>query len=170
MNEVGGIRIAATLIGLVCVSAASAQQRPGTANLVQLSGLAASCADVAWESKLLDWYPTIGEACQGVIVSGGRKWASFEADLVRNNSDGSVTLDVKDREGRSMDEVVLMPPPGQRVFINGRTYRFSDLTRGQELNVYIPEGIFAVASELGAPTEQLARIVVTKRVQPLESL
>ena len=164
LNEVGGIRIAATLIGLVCASAAGAQQRLDTANLAEPSVQAASCAEVAWESTLLERYPTIGEGCQEVVIAEGRRWARFEADLVQNNRDGSVTLDFKNRQGESIDELRLMPSPGQRVSIQGQTYRFSELTPGQELNLYVPEGIFAVASEPGAPAEQLAQIVLQKRI------
>jgi hypothetical protein len=66
-----------------------------------------------------------------------------------------------------MEELNLMPAQGQRVSIDGRPYRFSDLKRGQQLNLYVPEGMYALALEPGAPPEQLAQIVApsAQRVQ-----
>jgi len=159
MSELGGFRIAVTLIGAICASAAGAQQRTDAGNLPEPRVQSASCAEVAWNTDLLAQYPRIGEGCHEVVIAEGTKWARFEADLVRSNRDGSVTLEFKDRQGRSMEELTLMPASEQRVSIDGRTYRFSELTRGQELNLYVPEGIFAVGSTPGAPTEQLAQIV-----------
>jgi hypothetical protein len=94
-----------------------------------------------------------------VIVVEGQKWARFAADLVSTNRDGSVTLDFNDRQGRSMEELTLMPAAGQTVAIGGRNYRFSELVSGQELSLYVPEGVFAVALEPGAAPERLAQIV-----------
>lgn len=161
MKELSGIRAAATLVGLLCASAAGAQQQPPleTRDLPNTRVEAASCAEVSWERQLLTQYPRIAEGCQEVIVVDGQKWARFAADLVRTNRDGSVTLDFNDREGRSMEQLTLMPGEGQTVAIGGRNYRFSELIRGQELNLYVPEGVFAIGLEPGAPRERLAQIV-----------
>jgi hypothetical protein len=120
---------------------------------------AASCAEVAWDRQLLAQYPRLAEGCQEVIVVNGQKWARFAADLLRTNRDGSVTLDFNDRQGRSMQELTLMPGPDQTVEIAGRDYPFSDLERGQELNLYVPEGVYAIGLVPGAAPERLARIV-----------
>lgn len=160
MSKAGGIRMAAALIGALCASAAGAQQEPlDTRSLPASRVQAASCAEVAWEQDLLALYPRIAEGCQEVVVSDDVKWARFEAAYVRSNRDGSVTLEFNNRQGRSLEELTLTFSPEQRVLIDGRPYRFSDLTRGQQLNVYIPEGMFAVAVEPGAAPEQLAQIV-----------
>lgn len=152
--------LAAALLGCMAASTAVAQQEQlDTRNLGATSIGAAGCAEVAWDRELLAQYPRIGEGCQEVVISDGEKWARFEADLVRTHRDGTVTLDFKDRQGRSMEEVTLMPSTAQRVQIRGREYAFSQLTPGQELNLYVPEGMFAVAAEPGAPAERLAEIV-----------
>ncbi len=159
-NTTRGIQIAATVLGCVCAAAASAQQQQLDTRNLDPSVQAASCAAVNWNEDLLARYPRIAEGCQEVLTSEGRKWARFGADFVRSNRDGSVTLDFKNRQGRSMEQLTLMPAPEQRVSIEGRPYRFSELTRGQQLNVYVPEGMYALALEPGAPPEQLAQIVV----------
>jgi hypothetical protein len=159
-SETGGLRIAVTLIGLLCASAAGAQQQPlDTRNLPNTQVQAGSCAEVTWERELLAQYPRIAEGCQEVIIVEGQKWARFAADLVSTHRDGSVTLDFNDRQGRSMEELTLMPTAGQTVAIGGRNYRFSELVSGQELSLYVPEGVFAVALEPGAAPERLAQIV-----------
>ncbi len=169
MNRLGGIRIAATLIGVVCAGAAAAQQASdGGSNLPQPRTEAASCAEVAWEKELLALHPRIGDGCQEVVVSEGLKWARFEAELVRTYGDGRVTLDFKDRQGRSIEQVTVLPARSQRVTIEGRTYQFRDLPDHQELNVYLPEGIFAVAIEPGAPPDQLAEIVLEPAVRRVQ--
>jgi hypothetical protein len=158
IREVSGT-IAFALLGVLCVSTVSAQQPLNPQNLPATRVQTQSCAEVNWAKDMLAQYPRIAEGCQEVVTSGGRKWARFEADLVRNNPDGTVTLNFKNRQGRSMENLTLMPVPGQRVSIGDRKYRFTELNAGQTVSVYVPEGMFAVASEPGAPPEQLAQIV-----------
>ncbi len=109
-SETPGVRIAATLIGVICATGAGAQQQLDTRNL-QPDVQAASCAAVNWNKDLLAQYPRLAEGCQEVVTSEGRKWARFGADFVRSNRDGSVTLEFKNRQGRSMEQLTLMPAP-----------------------------------------------------------
>jgi hypothetical protein len=104
-------------------------------------------------------YPRIGEGCQEVVVVDGRKWARFEAEFRRGNSDGTAVLTFKDRNEQVLGDVTLKPARDQRATIDGRSYRLGELQRGQELNVYVPERIFAAATEPGVRPEQLAEIV-----------
>ena len=151
--------LAAALLGCLAAGPSLAQQQLDTRNLGAAGIGAADCAEVAWNRELLVQYPRIAEGCQEVIISNGEKWARFEANLVRADRDGSVTLEFNDRQGRSMDELTLMPAADQRVRVDGREYEFAQLTRGQLLNFYVPEGIFAVAVEPGAPAERRAAIM-----------
>jgi hypothetical protein len=159
VSGINGVRMAATLIGLICMSAAGAQQLD-TRSLAEPSVQAASCSEVDWAQDMLTLYPRIAEGCQQVVISEGKKWARFDAEFLRSdNRAGTVTLDFKNRQGRSIGVVTLKPAAEQRVLIGGQRYEFSDLTRGQRLNLYVPERMFAVAVEPGAPVEQLAQIV-----------
>lgn len=58
-----------------------------------------------------------------------------------------------------MGQLTLMPAPDQRVLIDGRRVRFSELERGQQLSLYVSEGRFAIATEPGAPVSQEALIM-----------
>lgn len=170
ISTMGEVRLAATLIGIICAGTAGAQQLDPR-SLAEPRVQAATCAGVEWDLNLLEEYPRIGEGCQEVVVVEGVKWARFDAEFVRRNRDG-VTMDFKDRQGRSMEEITVLPAPEQRVSIEGREYRFSELTRGQQLNVYVPERMFAVAVEPGAPAELLAQIlpapVTAAQAEPAE--
>jgi hypothetical protein len=164
-QDIGKLRLVAALVGMVCAGGVAAQQQLDTRGLASSQVQAATCAEVDWDAALLAAYPRIADACQEVVLSQGVKWARFEADLQSSNRDGTVTLDFKDRQNRSIGDVTLQPAATQRVRIAGREYRFSELMRGQSLNLYVPEGMFAVAVEPGAPPEQLAQIVTQPRQQ-----
>jgi hypothetical protein len=159
-NGIGRMRVTGTLIGLICAGAAGAQQiTEGDATLPAPRTQSETCADVAWAPELLAMYPRIGEGCQEVVIVDGRKWARFEAEFQRGNNDGTAVLTFKDRDERVLGDVTLKPTRYQRAKIEGRTYRIGELERGQELNVYVPERIFAAATEPGVPVDQLAEIV-----------
>lgn len=151
------LKTMAAAIALIGTSAAGAQE---ATNLPDPRVQMQSCEDVDWASDLLTRYPRIAEGCHEVVVANGSKWARFEADFKQRNIDGSVTANVKDRRGRSMGDLTLMPATGQHALIDGQKVRFADLNRGQSLNMYIPEHMFAVATEPGVPPTQLAQIVV----------
>jgi hypothetical protein len=119
----------------------------------------ASCDAVNWHRDLLGSYPWVTEACHEVVVINGEKWARFQADFQRMNRDGSITSDFKNRQGRTRGTIALMPGTEQRVSLDGRPYRFSELRQGQTLNFYVPEGMNAFSVTPGAPPAELVRVV-----------
>lgn len=152
------LRAAVALACLGVAAAASAQQiDTQVTDNPKISR--ASCAEVVWDKQLLAQYPRIAQACQEVVVSDGNKWARFTGEFLQLNRDGSVRTTIDDRQGHSMGQLTLMPAPEQRVLIDGQRVRFSDLVRGQQLNLYVTEGRFAIATEPGVPPEQTARIL-----------
>lgn len=146
-------------VALACASAAGAQQLDVdklAADKIQ----PASCREVVWQEELIARHPKIVDACQEVIVSDGRKFARFTGELVRfNRRDGTVKVQFHDRKGSSLGELTLKPNPDQRVLIEGRKYRFSELEPGRGLNLYVPESLFAVATEPDARPEAMVQIV-----------
>lgn len=118
-----------------------------------------SCEAVNWSTDLTSRFPWIKAGCQEVIEVKGVKYARFNADFVRRNRDGSVVFDFKDRDNKDMGRVTLQPGARQRLVIEGESYRFADLTRGQNLHLYVPENMYAVATEPGEPRDELAEIV-----------
>ena len=119
-----------------------------------------SCEKVNWNPDLMSQFPWIKAGCQEVIDVNGVKWARFNADFVRQNRDGTVVFDFKDSNNKDMGRVTLQPGERQRLMIEGQSYRFADLVRGQNLHLYVPENMYAIATEPGEPREELAEIVV----------
>jgi hypothetical protein len=119
----------------------------------------ASCEEVQWNRDLLRHYPWVVEACHEAIIVDGEKWARFEAEFDRLNRDGSITSTFRNDRGRSLGRVRLMPGRDQRVLLDGRPYRFSQLQRGQVLNFYAPEDIYAFTTQPGAPASELVQVV-----------
>lgn len=145
------------ITGLAFSAAAGAQQPPDP----EVS--AAECRAVNWNAQLLAEFPRLAEACHEVIVFDSERWARFETELVNVNRDGSVTSNFRNREGRNMGDITIMPPSDQVVTIDGREQRFADLRPGTILNVYVPEDAYSFAFAPRAPVEQHARVV---EIQP----
>jgi hypothetical protein len=141
INGARRIRKATTLVACALAVPAAAQQLD-TDSLAKQTINASSCADIAWARTVLALYPRISEACQEIVISDGVKWARFDADLVRQ-SHGRATLNFRDRDGRSMQQVTLKPSSEQRALIEGRSYSLAGLPLGQQLSVYVPERMFA---------------------------
>ena len=106
-----------------------------------------TCAEVEWSSQVLQQYPQISEACQEVVTVNGENWARVEGRLIQVNPNGSVTSMVLARDGRRLGRLTLKPAPGQKVMMDGREYSFNQLHTGAILNLYIPEHMYAVATE-----------------------
>jgi len=170
--NVNAMRFAAAAVALACASTGSAQRADTTA-LDKPAVNAPSCAQLSWQKEIVARYPGIAAACQEVVVSNDVPFARFTGELVQVNRNGSVKVDFKDREGRSLGKATtLQPAPTQRVLIEGRSYRFSELPLGQELSMYIPEARLVVATEPTAPPEAVAQIVLEEHAvtgeQPVE--
>ncbi|MEO8018056.1 MAG: hypothetical protein ABI769_09600 [Pseudomonadota bacterium] len=129
----------------------------------------AECKSIKWQPEMLARFPRIAEACQEVLYSKGAKFARFTGSLVKVNADGSVKIDFKDRAGGSVGVPTLDPAIDQRVVIDGRRLKFSELKTGSALNFYVPESRFAIATELDAGPTAMARIVPEPDVAPAVS-
>lgn len=148
------------LVGLAFSGAAGAQASMDTDQLQKPAVRTMSCAqvDIDWNLDLVTQYPRLPEACHEVVINNGIKWARFEADFVRRNSDGSIVSDFKSPSGRSMGRYTLVPAPGQQVTLDGREFPFSALQRDQRISLYVPEGATGLVSQ-PAPVAQPARIL-----------
>lgn len=130
----------------------------------------ASCEDVDWHQDLLRDYPWVVAACQEAVVVDGQKWARFEAEFQELHRDGAITSDFRNDSGRSLGSVRLMPGPDQRVLLDGRPYRFSELQSGQTLNFYVPDDIYAFTTVPGAPVSERAQVVEPEVVEERRQL
>ncbi len=148
---------AALLLGLAWTGNSLAQQASPAMPAPELDRV--SCTEVDWHQNMLRDYPWVANGCHEAIVIDGQKWARFEGVFEQLNRDGTITSNFRNDRGRSLGEVQLMPGPDQRVLLDGRPTRFSDLRRGQVLNFYAPEGMYAFTTEPGAPATEQVQIV-----------
>ncbi len=96
-----------------------------------------SCADLTFTGPVARQFPDARDACLGVETRDGRPFAHFNA-RIRNVRGGVVEAEFKLPDGTYGRPISFTPEPDARVRIAGRTYRYSDLSRGQELDVYLP--------------------------------
>jgi hypothetical protein len=129
-----------------------------------------SCSEVDWHRDMLRDYPWVADACHEAIIVDGKKWARFEAEFQQLNRDGTIDSNFRNDRGRSLGSVSLQPGPDQRVLLDGRSTRFSELRRGQVLNFYVPDGEFTFVTEPGAPTTDQVQIVQRRDEQPAREL
>ncbi len=151
--------LALLLAGLFLSTGSFAQQALDTNQLTPPEMHRAECTDVVWNLDLVKQFPRIVDGCREVVIVNGEKWARFEADFVRSNSDGSFTSRFQDTHDRSLGNLTLMPTRDQRVTLDGRKYRFSELRPRQTLNLYIPEGVYGFAAEPTEPSQPYVQVM-----------
>lgn len=102
-----------------------------------------SCADLQWSAEVLAQNPDIGKACKTVYEKDGSLFAkaSIEVVRVRGNRMTFRTLLTDGTKGQTRS---VQLESNWRAKIGGRQYRASDLSRGQQLNVYMPQDRFAL--------------------------
>jgi hypothetical protein len=97
-----------------------------------------TCNDVTFNYEMTSRFPDIQTACIDVIEVEGDRFAQFSVELVstrRNNA----TFRFKDPDDGSYGPTQSVTlDPNWRAEIGGREYRVSELSRGQELNIYLP--------------------------------
>ena len=126
-------------------------------------GTPTSCADLNWSADALAANPDIGKTCQAVYEKDGRLFAkaSIEVVRVRGNRMTFRTLHTDGGKGESRS---IQLDNAWRAEIGGRTYRASDLMRGQQLNVYIPEDRFALAVVDADGPDEAEMVVIEEEV------
>ena len=105
-----------------------------------------TCADLNWAAEVLAANPDVGRMCQTVYERDGRLFAKTSVEVVRVRGN-TMTFRPIYTDGTMGDSRSITLDSSWRANIGGRQYRASDLSRGQRLNVYLPEDRFALALE-----------------------
>jgi hypothetical protein len=103
-----------------------------------------NCPDIQFTGPIAREFPNASNACLGVVTREGRQFAHFQA-RVTNVRGNTVEAEFKMPDGTYGRPIAVTPDPESRVRIAGRTYRFRDLSRGQELDVYLPPDRWEIA-------------------------
>lgn len=123
---------------------------------------APSCRDVVFTSAVTDRFPNAREACLGVVEKSGEQYAKFTAEIDRV-SGGRVDLKFLLPDGSYSRVFSFNPPPEARVKIQNRSYRYRDLNRGQQINIYLPPDrwMFATHTQDAADFEEPSVVVIS---------
>ena len=105
---------------------------------------AVTCADLNWSAEVLALNPDIAGMCQSVYEKDGKLFAKASIEVVRVRGN-RMTFRPLHTDGTLGDSRSVQLDSAWRADIGGRSYRASDLMRGQQLNVYLPEDRFALA-------------------------
>lgn len=98
-----------------------------------------NCQGVQWEPDALAMYPNLPTACQAVEQRDGKTFVKFQGTVLKNIERGK-EVQVRIKGG---DTLTFNPPSDMTVYINDRKTPVSKLSRGDELNFYVPEDRFA---------------------------
>lgn len=95
------------------------------------------CSDLQFVDDILAQFPQAPEACLGIVERNGKQYAKFQAEITRI-AGSRVEAKFLMPNGRFTDSFEFHPLSDARVTIAGREYRYNELARGQELNIYLP--------------------------------
>lgn len=126
----------------------------------QAAAQAPTCDDIEWSANVLANYSDIADSCQGVFEKDGKMYAkaTVEVQRVRGNR---ITFRALHTDGTKGPSHSIQVPTSWRADIAGRKYRASELERGQELNVYLPDDRWALAvAEEETPVEEVDIVVI----------
>lgn len=110
----------------------------------QLALAQGNCGDIVFSSDISSRFPNARSACLDVVDKNGQRFAHFKARIVRV-SGNTVEAEFRQADGSWGRPVQFQPDPSARVRIAGQSYRYRDLSRGQELDVYLPPDRWAIA-------------------------
>ena len=126
-------------------------------------GTPTSCADLNWSADMLAANPDIAKTCQAVYEKDGKLFAKATIEVVRVRGN-RMTFRTLHTDGGKGDSRSISVDNSWRAEIGGRSYRASDLMRGQQLNVYIPEDRFALVVEDADGPDEMDMVVIEEEV------
>jgi len=124
---------------------------------------APTCADLNWSAEVLAANPDVGKSCVAVYEKNGKMYAKVGIEVVRVRGN-RMTFRTIHTDGGKGDSRSVVLDNSWRAEIGGRQYRASDLMRGQELNVYIPEDRFALIVEDEDGPDEIDSIIIEEEV------
>ena len=122
-----------------------------------------TCADLNWSAEVLAQNPDIAAMCQTVYEKDGRLFAKASIEVVRVRGN-RMTFRPLHTDGTLGDSRSVQLDSAWRAEIGGRSYRASDLMRGQQLNVYMPEDRFALAVDDADGPDEADLVVIEEEV------
>jgi hypothetical protein len=130
-----------------------------------------NCGNIQFTGDITNRFPQARNACLDVVTREGQQYAHFQARVARVQGN-TVEAEFKLPDGTYSRPISVTPAADARVRIQGRTYRYRDLSRGQELDLYVPPDRWEIAVPNDPEVEFVAATTVTTFAiaQPAPSL
>jgi hypothetical protein len=96
------------------------------------------CSDLKWGKAFLAKYPKAPGACQDARVYKSQTYAKFVAK-VYISSPQFMTVELLDSTGATVTTFSFKPAPGKGVHVNGKLEKFSDMSVGEKLTIWVSE-------------------------------
>jgi hypothetical protein len=117
-----------------------------------------SCKDVTYSEEFLAHYPKAGAACREVTMKDGEKWVRFEADVTKVKGD-QVTANIVDNYNNTVSTLTVKAAADARVMVDGKETKYSQLVKGDKLDVWLPESKLGFYATPGASNVQKLAVV-----------
>ena len=108
-----------------------------------------ACNEVNFGADVLAKFPNIKEACQKVMEKDGGVYVKFTGEVISVGKD-DLTVQIKDRNGKAVSEMVMGFAPDQTINARGVETRFADLKKGDELHFYVERARWGLFSQPGS--------------------
>lgn len=96
-----------------------------------------TCADITFSYEVTSKYPSATDGCRGVVEIDGERYAKMRVEIMTARGNvGTFRFMNKDGTYGPLESVTV--DDDWRAELGGRSYRMRQLSRGQELNLYIP--------------------------------
>jgi len=103
-----------------------------------------TCADIEFDSRAVEAYPQVQEACLEVVDQEGNLYAHLRARVIQNWTT-SLIVQYWHADGNWGTLTRATPPEGFTVMVGGAATPMEQLTPGQEIHLFVPEGRWEVA-------------------------
>lgn len=148
------------------------------ASLTLFGGLAATqsalaqggCGDITFTGPVASQFPEAKNACLEMVTRNGQQFAHLKGEIVGQSS-GQVRARFKLPNGQYSQTYSFTPQSNARININGQRFRFNELQKGQELDVYLPPdrwefNLPETDSFAAAAPAEVVRITTITRASP----
>jgi len=131
---------------------------------------APGCGDIEFVAEITDVFPEAANACLEIVTKNGEPYARFDAEIVRVRGP-EVRAKFKKPSGEWTDTYAFRPDPDRRIKIQGRSYRYQDLGRGQPLDIFLATDKFELVipdddTDFATTTEIVTVVVYQPEPEP----
>ena len=132
--------------------------------LLAFSSLASAltCDEVVFTEEITSKFADAHNACIEVVERDGQSFVKMNVEFL-SSSGGRLTFRFKNKDGSFGPTHSVSPGSDWRANIAGRSLRARDLTRGQELSVYLPSDRWeAHVTSTDMVVETFSLIIITR--------